>query len=217
MFKRIQKYFTTFLCLIFVFSTLAACDITKKSINETDKSKDIKTTADKINKDLLIITSENNKYALWYPQKGTENSKMEFDINDNLKNVPIILGFETPNGTKATIVIDDTGYNLIRQSNRFLKSAFDDYEELKDGYYLQASIFDFDKDGANEVIISIGNKSTELGISIFKYRNNNFTQIGYIEGKSRAFINKNGIIEIFDNAGKLLSSYEWNGTEFKKL
>lgn len=220
MLNRMQKYFITFLCLMFVFSILTACDITKKSINEIDKSKDIITTIDetnKINKNLLVSTYNNNKYALWYPQKGTEDSKMEFDINKELKNISINLGLDSPNGTKATIIIGHNGYNLIRQSNRFLKSAFDDYGELNDAYYLQATIFDFDKDSSNEVVVAIGNKLNELGLSIFKYKYGNFIQIGYIEEGARAFIAKDGIIETFDNAGKLLSKYRWNGKEFSKL
>jgi hypothetical protein len=171
----------------------------------------------KIDENLLLGIDGDKSFALWDFTKGRESSDLVFDINKNIKNISIELGLDSPNGTKATIVMGHNGYNLIVLSKQLLKSAFDKYGELNDGYYIQASIFDFDKDGDNEVVLSIGNKSTELGLSIFKYANNDFNQIGYIEGQSQAYINKDGAIEIYNSTGNLLNTYKWNGVEFTKL
>ena len=107
---------------------------------------------------LLTIEGDNN-YAIWNSGDGSQSTEMQFDINKELKNISIVLGWDHPNGTEALVIIKNTGYNLLRLSGnpKFLKSAFDEYGELNDEYYLQASTFDFDNDGNMEVIISIGN------------------------------------------------------------
>jgi len=181
-------------------------------VKNTDTSSILNEDARKgINKDLLLEISGDDKYA-----KGDNESKIDFDISDKLKNIPIVLSLDSPNGTKAIVIIGDTGYNLITLSNELLQSAFDEYGELKDGYFVQVSKFDFDKDGTNEIILSVGNKSTELGISVFKYRGDNFVQIGYIEGQAQAYVNGDGTVEMYNNSGRLISKYKWNGTEFVK-
>lgn len=170
-----------------------------------------------INKHLLLEISGDDKYAIWDFSKGVNESKINFGISDKLKNIPIVLGLDSPNGTKAIVVIGDTGYNLITLSNNLLESAFDEYGELKDGYFVQTSKFDFDRDGTNEIILSVGNKTTELGISVFKYIGDNFFQMGYIESQAaQAYIDIDGTVQTYDNTGRLISKYKWNGKEFAR-
>lgn len=171
----------------------------------------------KINSKLLLRVDGEKHYAVWNSSNGEKDSSMKIHISDVKNNSRIILGFNSPNGTKALVVIGDKGFNVLANANNLLTNAFDEYGELEDDYSIQAVEFDFDKDGNNEIVLAIGNFLTELGIYIFKYNQNNFIQIGFIKGESCALILTDGVVKTFTRNKVFQDKYIWKANKFIKI
>lgn len=47
--------------------------------------------------------------------------------------------------------------------------AFDEFGELQEGYRLQASVYDFDKDGTNELVVAVGDLLIDSEVWVFSF------------------------------------------------
>lgn len=96
---------------------------------------------------------------------------------------------------------------------------FDEYGELNEEYYIQASCIDFNGDGKSELIISIGDKLLTLQSFIFKVRDakeHSFKYIGKIDGQTYMYLDENNhIIAPFGSQG-LFDEYICNGETILK-
>lgn len=161
-------------------------------------------------------------YLLW-KSKGVRNINdnfntiKELDYDDSGNKLTIKAGYDSPNGTKIIAYVTNSKYGQNLIYSRFEKlKAYDGIGDLKEGYSIQVSTFDFDNDGKNEVVAAIGNGTTELGIGIFRYTGGDsdkpFKEIGFINGQTNAIITRDGVIKTTVNSQELM--YKWNGTEF---
>lgn len=176
------------------------------ALSEPDK------TNMKMDSNLFIHIENDNKYVIWKSSKKDVDSTVDIDINNDEKLETVIIGRNHPNGTRVLIIEGKRGYDLFVCNGRYLKSAFDDFGGLKQGYYIQTSFFDLDKDNQKEVLLAIGNKNTkELGVGIYKYNgkieNNGFIQLGYIEGQSDISVLEDGKINVPYGSQGLFNSY----------
>lgn len=173
-----------------------------------------------IDSNLLIQIENNSQYAIWDGSKGNVDSKIDVDINNDGKLETVVIGRDHPNGTRVVVSTGEIGYNLFANDGKYFEAAFDDSGELKEGYYIQTSFFDLDKDGQKEVLLAIGNKMIDLGVGIYKYngniKNNGFVQLGYIEGQSEIKVLKDGEIHVPYGSQGLFSSYKVVGGKVVK-
>ncbi|MBF0576257.1 hypothetical protein [Dysgonomonas sp. GY617] len=78
------------------------------------------------------------------------------------------LGRDYPNGTRIEVLKGNHKENLIFSilpNARF--NFFDEYGYLNDGYYIQMSCIDLDKDSIEKIVVSIGNGRKELESFVF--------------------------------------------------
>ncbi|MEK8204167.1 hypothetical protein [Paenibacillus sp. FSL L8-0696] len=82
----------------------------------------------------------------------------------------LVLGQDHPNGIKALVVYtsDSFGWPLDLSSPE-QSEAFDDYGGLQEGYRLQASVYDFDKDGTNELVVAVGDLLIDAEVWVFSF------------------------------------------------
>ncbi len=65
------------------------------------------------------------------------------------------------------VVKSASGERQLRES--YLEEAYDDFNELKNEYYIQLTAIDLDGDGTKEVVASVGDNAGILRTSVFRY------------------------------------------------
>lgn len=196
--------------------------INKKEVaigNDINNRSDDLSNDTKIDPDLLVNVLSDNRHIEWDATKENNDSQISIDINGDKKKEKVIIGRDHPNSTKVLVILGNTGYEILNQG-KILEDAFDEFGDLNDGYFIQTSFFDFDKDGWKEIIIAVGNKLDELGVGIYKYDNGyelKYKQVGYIEGQKNIFINKDGSIDVMYGSQGLFDEYKYiNGSIVKQ-
>jgi len=187
----------------------------KSESNESNKSNEII-----VNGDYLVYTL-NNKSIIWDNTKKEDEASLRCNINNNDKEDEVRIGRDHPSGNIMLASIDSNYFYMLESpyiEDTYVE-AFNEWE-LKEGYYLQATVYDLDNDNIGEIIISYGNKLTEMGIEIFKVTNNGsnpFKFVGYIEGQEFAIINENGEIEVPFGSQGLYSVYKLSSGKIMEI
>ena len=117
----------------------------------------------------LLCMIQNDNYLLVNGADivGGINTSKEFQIqSDYCSDISIIARRGSPNGTDILLVIGNSAVNLL---DYFVPcaDAFDDFGEFDAEYNIQISVIDLDKDGSEEILVSIGNGLTSLETAVF--------------------------------------------------
>ncbi|WP_339812786.1 hypothetical protein MKY63_10765 [Paenibacillus sp. FSL R7-0189] len=98
------------------------------------------------------------------------NPDVSLPIKLGTTEAELVLGQDHPNGVKAMVVFtaDSFGWPLDLSSTN-QSDAFDDYGELQEGYRLQASVYDFDNDGTNELVVAAGDLLIDAEVWVFSF------------------------------------------------
>ena len=95
------------------------------------------------------------------------------------------------------------------------KMSLNNIEENDDWKLLQICVYDFDKNGVNEIVIAYGDGLTNLKVSIYNRVNKVYKEIGSFEGQENCTIDKNQIIAPYGSQG-LFDEYTIRLGEFHK-
>ena len=82
-----------------------------------------------------------------------------------------------PNSTDVVVIDGDNGYNLLFYYEQ-LTRAFDDDYEISSKYSVQLTLYDLDYDGADEVLLFVGNGNDDTEMVIFEIRADGLEHIG---------------------------------------
>ncbi|MET3697129.1 hypothetical protein SAMN05877753_1058 [Bacillus oleivorans] len=105
-----------------------------------------------------------NKTVIW---KGKLESK-SLDIKLNDGKAELVIGLDNPNGIKIMMLHKDTGWYLDWM--KYGESPVYEFGTTEsESYAVQGTTYDFDKDGSDEIIISIGDGLVNGQMWIFKY------------------------------------------------
>lgn len=164
-----------------------------------------------IHKDSLV-------HLEWKPYGSDVNLPIKFG-NDK---VELIFGLDHPNGTKISILFPDQSFAWQLDMSMKDGSSTLDSGDLREGYKLQAAVYDFDDDGISELIIAAGDKLTNLNIWVFSYTHvdnikkiNPFRQELATSGQSIVYLDKNEILLPYGSQG-LFDSYKYVDKNFMK-
>lgn len=155
---------------------------------------------------------------------GPEDILIEADIDGDINKEEIRLGIVSQFGFKLDVYI---GKNRYRLSDDLAKTKF--YNDIIGDFYCQLAIKDITKDGLPEILLAIGNSSSELYLNIWqfdkqKYLNtsrirnvNPFNFLGQIVGQERMFIFPSGRIDVPFGSQGLFTTYMWNGKNLQEI
>lgn len=134
----------------------------------------------------------------------------------------IEIGRDHPNGTRiaARFAGCAVPLNLGMEPE---SEVFDDLGELHDDYDIQVGEHDFDADGTPELVVAVGDHSTELHVRVLKYsapsspddacRDENWSIIGSFYGQTKAYVDGSKIELPFGSQG-LFQEYKLVGGRF---
>lgn len=154
----------------------------------------------------------------WKHEYNILDKFYKIDLNNDKKLDDVVVGRDTPNGTKVEVIINGYGINLMNYSQIYKGDMFDDIGFLKDKYYIQVGFIELDNDKKPEIIIAIGDGSTDLSVSIFKYTGDNpifYKEIGCIKGQKNIIITKKKTILV--SMGLKGPNKEYNLNDFKNI
>jgi hypothetical protein len=98
------------------------------------------------------------------------NPDVTLPIQFGTTKAEVVLGQDHPNGVKALVVFTSESFGWpLDLSSPEQSGAFDDYGELQEGYRLQASVYDFDKDGTNELVVAAGDLLIDAEVWVFSF------------------------------------------------
>lgn len=165
-----------------------------------------------------LFDVRNNKFIISSSSQLSQDKSMNVDLDSDGKKEKIIIGRSHPIGTKICVFKEQYRKQLL-DGIECDESFFDEYGELNEEYYIQASCIDFNGDGKSELIISIGDKLLTLQSFIFKVRDakeHSFKYIGKIDGQTYMYLDENNhIIAPFGSQG-LFDEYICNGETILK-
>jgi len=105
----------------------------------------------------------------------------------------LIVGREHPNTTKFLVHVPDRSVKY-RIDGYLLDAAFNEYGDLNEGYRVNASIYDFDRDGNDEIVLAVSDSIT-TGVAVYSYREvddpkkqNPMKQVLSAEGQSKVIL-----------------------------
>lgn len=140
----------------------------EKKEDATDAGQSMKVV---VSKEKAIIRSEEGN-SLVHADWTSGQPDVELPLQMGATKAELVLGMDHPNGVKTLVVFpsESTGWPLDLSSTGE-SEAFDEFGELKAGYRLQASVYDFDHDGTNELVIAAGDLATNAEIWVFSFTN----------------------------------------------
>ena len=134
----------------------------------------------------------------------------------------LLVGLGHPNGFRFLALFPGRGVYLPLQIADAFR-GFDDYGDLRPGYYAEVATHRFSLGGEPELVIAVGNGRTELAVNVFKYhapasakdaaRPENWVVEGSFLGQAQAVI-KEDSIAFPASAPKPGATYIWKQDRF---
>ena len=179
----------------------------------SDTKSQLETTTQKEYDNLFNIGS--NHFIISSSDDISKDKTLQVDLDLDGEKETILIGRNHPNGVRVLGIKGEYGIDLLYCE---LDNAFDEFGELNNGYYIQASYVDLDNDGKNEVLVSVGDKQMEMTTAIYKVRDaeeDSFKLIGVIEGQSKMRLEGTHIIVPIGFQG-LYEEYIYDGQRIFK-
>lgn len=157
-------------------------------------------------------------------KKSFADITMPLHFSARVKPTLLVIGRDHPNGTRFLAMFPGIGVNLPLDFGKDF-AGLDEFGDLNKGYFVQVAEHDFDHDGIPELIIAIGNGSTDLGVNIIKYhppqlqkdagREQNWSLVGKLSGQELARVSGDTIELPYGSQG-LYDEYTWVKGKFVK-
>lgn len=190
-----------------------------KKVNEKKYKEILKQIELLDQEDSLLVVSEQDIQTILYQQTYdfSQNKSINIDLNNDGVEGIVEVGMDSPNGMKVQVVQNHHGYNLLNDTTESSFSMFGDYGDLLENYFIQVVFVDFNNDGRQEIIIAIGDKTTQLAVSIFECKLSDdyispYIEIGYFEAEEKILIDKNQTINMPMHKNKIITEYSYNST-----
>lgn len=158
-----------------------------------------------------LLNTGNNNFIICSSDDIFEEKTIHADLDFDGKKETIIirsdyagvkvLGFK---GKYGADLLSDKKIFYDARTRELLDLGFNESGELENGYYIQVSYIDLNNDHKYEVLISIGNKQSEMITAIYKVRDaegDSFKLMGIIEGQSKMRLDGNHIIAPYGSQG----------------
>lgn len=146
---------------------------------------------EEITERILVTQNDVKTYILSGKQLLVGGAKeIELDIDGDGVAEYFRMGLDKPNGTRVTASYGGRGQNLA--SSLTLASAFDEIGDIRESYYMQLSFFDLDADGRLDVMLSVGDLTSESETAVFHFDGGQFAYVGsLLSGAQLRFDNEN--------------------------
>ena len=185
---KIMSY-TNILILISICALSFGCTDNKKA----ESRKQTPTENQKKAYDNLFDIGNDN-FIICSTSDIAEGKSISIDLdNDGIEEV-LSIGLNHPNGFRILGIKNGCGIHLLAKG---CENAYDEFQDLNEGYYVQVSHVDLDNDGIHEVLVSLGDKLTEMVTAIYKIcdtEDDPFKLIGTLDGQSKMYLKDNHII-----------------------
>lgn len=153
---------------------------------------------------------------------STADVEMPLSYHARPKPGSLLVGLGHPNGFRFLVLFPGRGVYLPLQIADGFR-GFDDYGDLRPGYFVEVATHRFSPQGEPELVIAVGDGRTELAVNVFKYhalasakgvaRPENWTVEGSFLGQAQARI-KETAIEFPADAPKPSTTYLWTEGKF---
>ena len=112
------------------------------------------------------------------------------------------------------LVIGNSAVNLL---DYFVPcaDAFDDFGEFDAEYNIQIIVIDLDKDGSEEILVSIGNGLTSLETAVFTIGSDDVFFRDSISGQTHIEIDTNGVVTVPYGSQGLFDEYVYENGSFR--
>jgi hypothetical protein len=123
-----------------------------------------------------------------------------------------------PNGVLIVVIFrnHNTAVNILYASS--FEFGFDDFGELEEDFHIEATTYDFEKDGNPEIIVAVGDGLVQLAVNVFKYhppastedasRWENWSLLGNFTGQAKMILSDDAIVLPFGSQG-LFEEFSW--------
>lgn len=139
-----------------------------------------------------------------------ESRTMEIDMNADGTKETFLIERGNPNGTKLLGIIGNRGQHFEQD---FLEygpgkyNAFDEYGELRNGYYVQITCHDLDGDGVKEILASVGDKNIHMETLVYRLASGRagetFELVGSVYSGKYVYIDdENALVSPMDEYGE---------------
>lgn len=116
----------------------------------------------------LLFEVNTNNYILSSAKELEQEKSIQIYLPKYNDSIMLRLGRDYPNGTRVEVIKGNHKENLIFSILPHVRfNFFDEYGYLNDGYYIQMSCIDLDKDSIAEIVVSIGNERKDLESFVF--------------------------------------------------
>jgi len=161
----------------------------------------------------LVISLDNSVLLGASGFNDGEDAVLPLHFRAGVKPRFLRVGRDHPNGTRFAVYFDRVGLPLPVDFKPLSSVAFDDlgFLAVDNGYYIQAGEHDFDGDGEPEIVVAVGNGSTELVVDVIKYhppassvdagRIENWELLGVFEGQQPARVEGASLILPYGSQG----------------
>ena len=152
------------------------------------------------NKGIFVLG--NNHFILSSWKDIYEEKTLYADFDKDGEKETIIVGADHPNGTRVVGMKGKYGVDLLQFNT---EDFFDAEGNINKNCFIQASYFDLDNDGKDEVLISLSDKT--MGVmktAIYRVRNAeeaSFKLVGVIDGQYKMYLEDNHIIVPYGSQG----------------
>ena len=136
----------------------------------------------------------NDNFIMCSSSNIAEGKSIEADLDNDGVNENLIIGLNHPNGFRVLGFKGEYGVHLLPNG---CEGAYDEFGELNEGYFVQVSYVDLNNDGTQEVLVSLGNKLTEMVTAIYRIRDaeeDSYKLVGTIEGQDKMYLDGTHII-----------------------
>lgn len=175
-----------------------------------------------INGQDLIYGVENK--IIW-GKEDTKDVTLPLDFKTNVKPNQILIGYNSPNGTKFYVTFKNLGVFVDLLNIISMENGLNEYGDCNEGYYIEVAAHDFDDDKNPEIIIAVGNGLFDMWINVIKYypplnpedaiRTENWTLVASFYGQNEIHIDKQ-VIHVPIGTQGLFTEYTWVNGKFIK-
>lgn len=150
---------------------------------------------------------------------GGASKTMDVDVSGDGIKESFIIESDHPNGLKILGISGNHGQNFAYDFRGY--DEFDEYNDIKRGFYTQITCYDLDGDGVKEILVSRGNKLVEMETLIYHPTSANipdpFKLVARILGQENMYIDgDHAIISPYGGQG-LYSQYTYKNGQLYEL
>lgn len=163
-------------------------------------------------------------HSVVWGKQGTADAVLKLRYRGRVKPDALVIGRDHPNGVRFLALFPRDGVNLPLAFGKEF-GGFDEYGELKRGYFIQAANYDFDGDGEPEIIVAVGDGLTDLAMNVLRFRApmspanagrvENWTRVGSFYGQAKAVVEGRKIVLPVGSQG-LFEEYIWSKNGFRR-